>query len=80
MGLVLPFLGSRPHRRGAAPAVEEPMGLGKNGARWPLVGNRVAGVDIRFSGVLGKRVPVSRGQLGDRWRFARYGGRDIRFG
>jgi len=56
------------------------MGLGKNGAWWPLVGVRVAGVDIRFSGVLGKRVPVSRGQLGDRWRFARHGGRDIRFG
>ena len=45
----LPFLGSRRQRCGAAPAVEEPMGLGKIWGQGGIVDVRVAGVDIRFS-------------------------------
>ena len=80
MGLALPSSGSRPQRRGTAPTMEEPMWLGKNGAGWPIVGVRVAGMDILFSGVLGQRVPVGRGLLDRRGLLAHSGGRDLRFG
>ena len=80
MGLDLPSLRNRLHRRGASQAVEEPMGLGKIGEWSPIVGVRVAGVDTPFSDALGKRVPVSRGHLDRRGLFAHHGSRYLRFG
>ena len=56
------------------------MGLGKIWGQNGIVGVRVAGVDILFSGGLGQRVPVSRGKVDNRGLFAHHGGRDLRFG